>query len=433
MVSQKPEAKINNNLRRYQLNAIFDKNTSNLVVDRGKIMFFRYGAENFHSFYAPVEVNLQPTTSNFRADLHHSFDDAAHVSKMVAMLGPNGSGKTTLLKIPAFITWFAANSFKDIPPVDGRIPVAPHFAHSGESSKFWLVFETDNQTWKYELECSPERVLSESLFKKTDRFSYVFTRKWDSENESYSIKQKDFGFPVKEISKIRENVSLISTAAQYGVSIASKIAEYFSAHVRTNVTVIGRQYAMVAFDQSSKYFAENKVSAETMQNLLHSWDFGLKGVDITEVTFNLRDSVQKGWVPVGVHKIDGEEYRLSFDFESNGTRTAYVLLSQILPVLENGGIAFIDEVESELHPAVLSELLSLFLKESTNPKNAQLVFTTHAIQVLDLLDKHQIIFTEKDEEQNSEAFALSDIKGIRPNENFLAKYKAGAYGALPKL
>lgn len=396
-------------------------------------MFLRYGAENFHSFYDPVEVNLQPTTLNFRSDMHHDWDAPNPASKLVAMLGPNGSGKTTLLKIPAFITWFAANSFKDIPPVDGRIPAAPHFAHETESSKFWLVFELDNQTWKYELECTPVRVISESLHRKSDRFSYVFTRKWSPEKNNYIVKQKDFDFPTKEIPKLRENVSLISTAAQYGVTTATKIAEYFSTQVRTNVNVIGRQYAMVAIDQSSKYYAENPDSTNKMQELLHGWDFGLNGVDLTEITLNHRDSIQKAWVPVGIHKLGGEEYRLGFEFESNGTRTAYVLLSQILPVLEKGGIAFIDEVEAELHPSVLNELLSLFLKDSTNPKKAQLVFTTHATQVLDLLDKHQIIFTEKDENQNSEAFALSNIKGVRPNENYFAKYKAGAYGALPRI
>lgn len=432
-ISPKQDIKLNNDLLKYPLSAIFDKNSSNFVLNRGIIMFLRYGAENFHSFYAPVEINLQPATSNFRRDLHHGWDGPNAASKMVAMLGPNGSGKTTLLKIPTFVTWFAANSFKDIPPVDGRIPTAPHFAHETESSKFWLVFEVDNQTWKYELECTPVRVISESLYRKIDRFSYVFTRKWNAEKNTYLVKQKDFDFPAKEVSKLRENVSLISTAAQYGVPIAIQIAEYFSTQVRANVNVIGRQYAMGAFDQSSKYYAENPASTEKMQDLLHSWDFGLHGIDLTEITVNHRDSVQKAWVPFGIHKLGEQEYRLGFEFESNGTRTAYVLLSQILPVLEKGGIAFIDEVEAELHPSVLNQLLSLFLKESTNPKGAQLVFTTHAIQVLDLLDKHQIIFTEKDEDQNSEAFSLSDIKGVRPDENYLAKYKAGAYGALPRL
>lgn len=429
----KPDTNPIKDLLNHPLSAIFNNNSSNLILNRGINMFLRFGAENFHSFYAPVEVNLQPATSNFRPDLHHGWDSANTASKLVAMLGPNGSGKTTLLKIPTFVTWFAANSFKDIPPVNGRIPAAPHFAHEAESSKFWVVFEIDNQTWKYELECTPVRVISESLHRKTDRFSYVFTRKWNTERNAYLVKQKDFDFPSKEVSKLRENVSLISTAAQYGVPIAIKIAEYFSTHVRANVNVIGRQYAMVAFDQSSKYYAENPASTEKMQDILHSWDFGLHGVDLTEVTVNHRDSVQKAWVPIGIHKLGDQEYRLGFEFESNGTRTAYVLLSQILPVLENGGIVFIDEVEAELHPSVLTQLLSLFLKESTNPKRAQLVFTTHAIQVLDLLDKHQIIFTEKDEDQTSEAFSLSDIKGVRPDENYLAKYKAGAYGALPRL
>lgn len=397
------------------------------------MMILGFGAQNFHSFYEPVEISLIAPSKLARQVMHHNSISGDKISKLTAFIGPNGSGKTTLLKIPAFISWFIANSFNDIPAVEGVIPIAPHFAHGKEDTKVWMTFELDSQIWKYELVCNSKKVISETLFRKTERYSYVFSRTWNSNTQKYVVKQKDFGFPSKEISKIRENVSFVSTAAQYGVEFASRIAGFFQTSMRSNVTVFGRLHSLAGFEQSSKYYAENDMSTKKMQEMLKSWDFGLAGVQMHEVTINLPESVQKRWIPIGVHKVDGEEFKLSFEFESGGTRSAYILLAQIIPVLEKGGIAVIDEIEAELHPNVLNEILSLFLMDSTNPEKAQLIFTTHAIQVIDRLDKNQIIFTEKQPNQTSEAFALSEIKGVRPDENYLAKYKAGAYGALPTL
>ena len=43
-----------------------------------------------------------------------------------------------------------------------------------------------------------------------------------------------------------------------------------------------------------------------------------------------------------------------------------LILSLILPVLQNGGIAIIDELDNDLHPH-LQEIFNLFRSEYTNP------------------------------------------------------------------
>ena len=112
--------------------------------------------------------------------------------------------------------------------------------------------------------------------------------------------------------------------------------------------------------------------------------------------------------------------------------SAFNLLSLILPVLKNGGIAIIDELDNDLHPHLLQEIFNLFRSEYTNPHNAQLIFTCHTPEVFNILNKHQIYLVEKID-QKSEAWRLDEVEGIRNDDNLYAKYMAGAFSAVPNL
>jgi len=96
-------------------------------------------------------------------------------------------------------------------------------------------------------------------------------------------------------------------------------------------------------------------------------------------------------------------------------------------------LAVIDEFENDLHPLMLEPILDLFANPETNPLAAQLIFSTHAIEVLNLVEKSQVMLVEKDEDCLSQAYRLDSIEGIRNDDNFYAKYMAGAYGAVPNL
>ena len=93
----------------------------------------------------------------------------------------------------------------------------------------------------------------------------------------------------------------------------------------------------------------------------------------------------------------------------------------------------IDELEADLHPHLLAPILDLFFSTHTNPKNAQLIFTCHSLEILSLLHKSQVVLVEKDKNCQSEAWRLDEVKGVRSDDNLYAKYMAGAYGAVPEL
>jgi hypothetical protein len=391
-------------------------------------MLHSYAFSNFQSFRDRVEVDLVLNQKIALTDWMVTTATGERVSKLMAVIGPNASGKTGLIKPAAFMAWFVAQSFQNQP--DAGIPIAPHFAASNEPSEFEFMVDFDGKLWRYVLRCTPERVLHEALYQKRERFNYVFVRDWDAAANAYVVKQQDFGLAPQEARKVRANASLISTAAQYGVPLATRMA---TPYVMTNVNVLGRMPMVEpAVLAAANHFSVNTVQREHMERLLASWDLGLNGVELREIpTNNPQEPNQKVWAPFGKHKTRDTECVLPFAYESSGTQGAFVLLANLLQTLESGGLAVIDEFECDLHPHMLEPILDLFANPSTNPHQAQLLFTCHAIEVLNLVHKSQVMLVEKDAECESSACRMDAVKGIRNDDNFYAKYMAGAYGAVP--
>ena len=69
--------------------------------------------------------------------------------------------------------------------------------------------------------------------------------------------------------------------------------------------------------------------------------------------------------------------------ESNGTIKLLNILPTIFNVLNTGGILIVDEIENGLHPTVVKSMIDLFYNPKTNPFNAQLICTTHNVQLID--------------------------------------------------
>jgi len=394
-------------------------------------MLRSFSLQNFQSFREPVQISLELNG--------HTPDDGrsctstlgTRLSKAIAVIGANASGKTTLIKSLVFVDWFVKHSFHAKP--DEAIPLATHFADTAEPSAFEVEFEFDGRTWRYRLTASRDRVYHESLHSKQSRaFSYVFTRDWNPERKGYTVKQQQFGMLPKEAEKVRENASLISTAAQYEVTLALKLV---SANVLSNVDGLGRQ--SIDHDQirqASEFYAKNTGIRSQMATLLHQWDLGLSDVRVEKHTVTRESGeTEEIHIPFGIHRVGDQDYPLIFLRESSGTQGAFILLSRILPALQQGGLVLIDELEADLHPHMLTPILDLFFSQKTNPYNAQIIFTCHSIEVLSLLHKAQVVLVEKNEKCESDAWRLDSVKGVRADDNLYAKYMAGAYGAIPQL
>lgn len=394
-------------------------------------MLHRYEFSNFQSFRDRVEVDLTLTKKTTLTDWMANVSTGERISKVMAVIGPNGGGKTTLIKPVAFVGWFISQSFQQLAH-DAPIPVTPHALAGDQPSEFACEISFDGKIWRYVLKCTQARVIHEALYQKRERFGYVFIRDWDAETETYSVKQQDFGLAPQIAKKIRQNASMISEAAQYGVPLAVRMV---SSYIVSNVDLSGR----MPMDSSqlfpaAEHYAKNPSQEQLMAQLLSRWDFGLTGVSISEIqTPTPEGQTVSIWVPFGSHGSEQSAFTLPFMLESSGTQSAFILLSRLLHALEIGGLAVIDEFENDLHPHMLEPILELFANKTTNSRNAQLLFTCHAVEVLNLLHKSQVMLVQKNQHCESEACRLDQISGIRSDDNLYGKYMAGAYGAVPEL
>ena len=111
------------------------------------------------------------------------------------------------------------------------------------------------------------------------------------------------------------------------------------------------------------------------------------------------------------------------------------LAPAIESALRTGGILLVDGLERELHPLLVDNIIAKFQSKTTNPNGAQIVFTTHNTELmnLELLRKDQLYFVDKrDNDGTSELYTISEFS-TRTTENIRKGYFAGKYGGIPNI
>ncbi|MFH1412946.1 MAG: ATP-binding protein [bacterium] len=381
---------------------------------------------------------------NEKAPENHGYflaSSGIRLSKVETVIGPNASGKTNLLKVLPFMKWLIADSFNINPAA--LLPIKSFMFGTQKNKLIELSadFEIDSNIYTYSFTLNEEKIISEELKVKSKTNKKVtskkiFSRQWDNKSKKYEIADKNFNLPNGFENSIRPNASIISVAVRLNHKESQKIFNYWK-KVETNVIEAGwigdhllpnsSQQLVEALDFYSEI--NNKKIKKEAEKLLSRFDLGLESFEIKkekkEDGFSMNVKVS--------HSFSGQTEYLPMQYESSGTKQLFVLLKTILLVLSNGGVAVLDELDVNLHPEMILSLFELFISPETNPNNAQLIFSAHSHQILSKLDKYQIIFTEKNDKGASEVWRLDDVSGVRADDNYYAKYIAGAYGAVPKL
>ena len=130
----------------------------------------------------------------------------------------------------------------------------------------------------------------------------------------------------------------------------------------------------------------------------------------------------------------------SQDFESNGTYRFINLFPLLKTVFVSGGTLVLDEFDASLHPMILMSIINLFHNDEINRNHAQLIFNTHNPIFLngDLFRRDEIKFVERNEQNSSELYALSDFgtegsRGVRKHEDYMRHYFMNRYGAIQQV
>ena len=361
------------------------------------------------------------------------------LSKVETVIGPNASGKTNLLKVLPFLKWLIIDSFNMKP--ENPIVVQP-FAFGVEKdapTELSVNFEVSGKVYAYTFTITKEKILYEELkltsfAKEKKSTKKIFSRIWNEKESKYDFEGDKFNLPKGFENLLRSNASVIGTAARLNHAESQSIATYWG-QIETNVIEAGwigdhlLPNSIAQLGEAFDFFSENSTSKNEAEKLLCRFDLGLNGFEIKKekqdngFSLNIRAS----------HMFNGQSQYLPFQHESSGTKQLFVLLKSILIALEKGSVAVIDEFDVNLHPEMVMALFDLFIQPETNPKNAQLLLSTHSHMLLSKLDKYQIILVEKNENGVSEAWRLDEVSDVRSDDNYYSKYIAGAYGAVPKI
>jgi energy-coupling factor transporter ATP-binding protein EcfA2 len=139
----------------------------------------------------------------------------------------------------------------------------------------------------------------------------------------------------------------------------------------------------------------------------------------------------------GTHVSGGQSHDLPLDFESDGTKAMLCHAFVIDEALRTGATVVFDEIDASLHPLLVRALVRTFQDKALNPEQAQLIFTTHDVSLLDSghgdgaqLSRDEFWRTEKDGAGRSSLVAVADFIP-RTRENLARRYLSGRYGGIP--
>jgi putative AbiEii toxin of type IV toxin-antitoxin system len=393
-------------------------------------MIHWFEVENYSSFLDAVRIDFAP--GKVVDDNAVAVSPAGvRTSKLMGFFGPNAAGKTNLIRAVYRLAEFASLSFGW--PESRLLAFKPHFFNPEQPARVALEFEVpvspdaEPAIYRYEVEASEERVVSEVLRVKTSHlFSRVFERRIGS--SGYEI--TGLGARHRDVP---ERVSFIAWLARHEIPEAKRLVRYFKSYQSNDSDMVGRVPLVFGLWSAIEAYRNDQLAHAKMVAMLQKWDFGLSDVEYVKRRF-VSDEVsgeQEMWMAEVVHRRGDKVARLPILAESSGTAGLFTQLSRILPVLMAGGVAIVDELESDLHPKMVEVLLDLFLNPESNPHNAQMVFSTHADWVMNALNKWSTVLVEK-RECNSTAWRLADMQGVQSRDNHPARYRAGAYGAIPR-
>ena len=375
-------------------------------------MLIEFGGYNFFSFKEGFSISLKDKNS---------------ISSVLAIKGANASGKTNVIKVLSFLKSFVTNSFTTLKP-DEEIMIFPFF-HNKNPISLYIVFKDNNIEYKYEIELTNAKVISEIIYIKHKRWTKIIERKEDK----FIKISKDFK-DLKTISLSRVNASFISIAKQYDIKAINPLYNLFK-NIETNVNVFGRTTNEDNFPHYkivTKLYQENKDLLRFVIDILKKADTGISNIIIKKVT---NPSTNKDeFIPIFEYNVSDTTKQLSYQEQSNGVKSLYLQLGLYAMALDKGMVLALDEFDVDLHPDLLPMLIELFEDEQTNKNNAQFVFSTHHTSIMDRLGKYKVILVNKDENE-SFLYRLDEIPGdmLRPDRAISPVYRANKIGGKPRI
>ena len=391
-------------------------------------MILEFCVNNYLSIKDDLKISFVGTTLKENLpepnDMVAVSDMGLSLVRSAVIYGANASGKTNLLKAVAFYKEFIMDSFKNsqageaIPVENFRLNAAT----VNEPTMMEATFINGDFIYRYGFEVDSKAVRAEWLYQRANKKRAKEIEVFYREEETTTVHAKN-QLIQELISKkmVRDNALLLSTAAQFNEMTAVNILQWLG---DTRILFCSEDKKL--WEQAIRHL-DDATLRQRITNFAKYADLGIESITKVDnrIVSNHRQFDNDGM----------ETNNVVFSFsgnESEGTIKYFSLSYPIIDALDHGKRLIIDELDSKLHPLLIRKIITLFNSAETNPKGAQLLFTTHDTFLLSagLFRRDQVWFTQKDSFGATETYSLAEYK-VRSGSPFEKDYLQGKYGATP--
>ena len=417
-------------------------------------MLLEFTVENHRSFYDRRTLFMQAQKLSEDAKDNVVNELSYDILKTLAVYGANSSGKSNLVDALQAMKYCVLYSVKLNP--NDTLPYEPFLLLKGNSSPtlFETSFLKEGYCYRYGFTYNQTEIVEEWLFRKTTKRSKeqaLFIRN----NEGIAFEDEKFPDGVGLESKVNGNRLFLSLCAQLGGEISNLVISWFEKDFHVVSGLNNQEYRLFSQIQ----FHQRKANSQKALDFFKTLQLGFDEISTREEEVSIPDGLPKEFLPLLTKEVAGKKRieiesihnmydkngvvcgSVSFPFdekESSGTRKLFDMSGPIFDTLEKGTLLVVDELDAKMHPLISQQIIRLFNSPATNPRNAQLIFTTHDTHLLStkMLRRDQIWFTEKNRSEQTDLYCLTDIvlpDGTKPRNdaNYEKNYIAGRYGAVP--
>jgi AAA15 family ATPase/GTPase len=409
-------------------------------------MLIMFKVKNYTSFKNEVILDLRATSYVQHPSHVIKVDDKINLLKTNVLYGANASGKSNFISAMFFFEDYIFSQFiskkenRNLDDVEESKFECEKFMLSSESddtSEFEIIFIKNKKQIQYGFECKKDMVLNEWYFIDDKK---VYERKGLS--IAYGRKYEKILGNYKKLPQERLYISVLDYFLDEADKeiILSDFIDFFTEdfnvfleiHFESSIKQVAGSYSI------SKRIGMDEYFRKKIEGYLRAIDIGIIGIDIQEeVLINKSTGKEKkDKVVKTIHNVYNNKGEIvdkkyfNLKQESSGTLRFLSYIQSIYEMIEKGGVFIIDELSARLHPLLTKFIVDLF--QDKKNKNAQLLFTTHDISLLNnkQFRRDEVIFVDKNIKGESTLYALSDLK-VRDDASFCKEYLQGKYGAIP--
>jgi uncharacterized protein len=404
------------------------------------LLSFRFA--NHRSFRDEQQLNLLPV---YDVEGEPDAETPFEAVPVVGIFGANASGKSNIISAFSYLNEMVGLSDRISEPGPEFRPRREPFRldpnMTGQPSSYAIDVLIHGVRHTYGFAIDDHEITEEWLYSyPLRRKRVVFERtkqhfEWGEESRRSSIRR------LEEI--IAPTALFLSVSARFDAQVsATRARDETTVSLHEAFSWIYRGMSRVRSTTTSRRnwarWLMTPGRGPAVVELLRAADIGLEGISVQVPVEEDLDEPRRERVQFLHRGFDGN---VPFDLadESSGTLRLFELTARALPILEDGGLLLVDEIDASLHPLLTVTLIRLFQSPEANKSRAQLVFTTHDATLLgsidgeDVLRRDEVWFTSKRDDGSSELFPLAEFKPRRQGENRQRRYLNGSYGAIPDL